>query len=230
MSTNKHLKINNFSIKPDSLEFRDTEFMSASTKMKIYKQFISFINNHFKDTCFKKDLYEHLHSHCGFIAHYNINGFYAAYFAKAAIFHKVAYDHKIVNSEYMGIFDSKYPFKGKNSIEAKDALYEIKKEIDLASEGIGEFTSTILNNMNYGGYAVYTDLDMAIKNALNEYITLFTNEVKLSIKVLSKEIENNKESVAVIKKSIKPKKVEERILVAPIINGSTKQVSLFDFL
>jgi len=29
---------------------------------------------------FTKKLYEHLHLHCGFIAHYHINGFYSTYF------------------------------------------------------------------------------------------------------------------------------------------------------
>jgi hypothetical protein len=68
--------------------------MTSTQKSKIYKNFVSFLNNHFKPTSFKKDIYEHCHLHCGFIAHYNINGFYGEYFGTAARFHKIANGRK----------------------------------------------------------------------------------------------------------------------------------------
>jgi len=54
--------------------------MTARDKELIFKTWIRFLNNNFKRTNFTKRLYEHLHLHCGYIAHYNIDGFYSTYF------------------------------------------------------------------------------------------------------------------------------------------------------
>jgi len=54
--------------------------MTARDKELVLKTWIRFLNNNFKRTNFTKRLYEHLHLHCGYIAHYNINGFYSTYF------------------------------------------------------------------------------------------------------------------------------------------------------
>ena len=74
MDARNFLKVKNFKIKEGSYTFKDVKFMSAAEKKKIYKGFISFLNNHFKHTNFNKGIYQHCHLHCGFIAHYNING------------------------------------------------------------------------------------------------------------------------------------------------------------
>src|SRR6056297_1513523 len=60
--------------------FKDVEFMSKDDKYKVAKLFKRFVQSGFKPEQFKKRVYEHLHLHCGFIAHYNINGFYHEYF------------------------------------------------------------------------------------------------------------------------------------------------------
>ena len=59
---------------------RDVEFMSGYEKNLILKQFKTFVKNGFQKRHFTKKLYNHLHLHCGFIAHYNIHGFYEEYF------------------------------------------------------------------------------------------------------------------------------------------------------
>ena len=87
MDARNFLKVQNFKLKVENFEFEDVKFMTSTQKSKIYKNFVSFLNNHFKPTRFKKDIYEHCHLHCGFIAHYNINGFYGEYFGTAARFH-----------------------------------------------------------------------------------------------------------------------------------------------
>ena len=66
--------------------FRDTEFMSANEKEKVlrdWKKFLQALLDNYEsaDAAFTKRLYKHLHLHCGYIAHYNINGFYRTYFS-----------------------------------------------------------------------------------------------------------------------------------------------------
>jgi hypothetical protein len=52
--------------------------MTAREKEKVYKSFKRVIEN--RDiTLIDKRLYKHLHQNCGFIAHYDIHGFRAAY-------------------------------------------------------------------------------------------------------------------------------------------------------
>lgn len=58
----------------------DTHFMSGLDKEKVLKQFEKFLVSDLNRECFTKQLYEHLHLHCSFIAHYDINGFYHTYF------------------------------------------------------------------------------------------------------------------------------------------------------
>jgi len=59
----------------------DVQFMTAKEKGLIAQSFITFVEGGFKRQHFTKRLYEHLHLHCGFIAHYNRAGFYDLYFA-----------------------------------------------------------------------------------------------------------------------------------------------------
>jgi len=54
--------------------------MSAREKQKVVNNFKRFLKNDCSQTTFTKALYQHLHLHCGFIAHYDINGFYNTYF------------------------------------------------------------------------------------------------------------------------------------------------------
>lgn len=59
---------------------KDVEFMSAEEKERALKAWKRFIKNGFKWEHFTKALYEHLHLHCSFIAHYDRQGFYQTYF------------------------------------------------------------------------------------------------------------------------------------------------------
>lgn len=80
------------------MEFKSVEFMTKEDKQKVYKQFKTFLNSLIKGE-FKKEytdrhgntlnlsfkhftdrIYKHLSLHSGFIAHYNILGFYNTYF------------------------------------------------------------------------------------------------------------------------------------------------------
>jgi len=68
-------------------EFKSVEFFSAREKELTAKQFLNFVKKlatlgdcESTKKAFTKRVYEHLHLHCGFIAHYDINGFYVTYF------------------------------------------------------------------------------------------------------------------------------------------------------
>lgn len=62
------------------LKFHDTEFMTAEEKRLVLRDWRAFIAGDFKRLAFTKRLYSHLILHCGFIAHYDQDGFYAHYF------------------------------------------------------------------------------------------------------------------------------------------------------
>ena len=68
---------------PMKYAFRDAEFMSARDKELVLKAWLRFLKNGLRFEDFEKRLYEHLHLHCSFIAHYNRAGFYAEYFERA---------------------------------------------------------------------------------------------------------------------------------------------------
>lgn len=61
-------------------EFKSTQFMTAEEKEKVVKNFKKFIASDLDEGSFTKALYNHLHVHCGFIAHYNKDGFYQSRF------------------------------------------------------------------------------------------------------------------------------------------------------
>jgi hypothetical protein len=60
--------------------FTDAQFMTAKEKTLVLKNWRTFLKYGLKQEHFTKRLYQHLHLHCGFIAHYNIHGFYSTYF------------------------------------------------------------------------------------------------------------------------------------------------------
>lgn len=60
--------------------FTDAEFMTTKEKELVLKNWKTFLKHGLKKEHFTKRLYEHLHLHCGFIAHYDIHGFYSTYF------------------------------------------------------------------------------------------------------------------------------------------------------
>ena len=54
--------------------------MTAKEKTLVLRNWKTFLKHGLQQEHFAKRLYEHLHLHCGFIAHYNIHGFYSTYF------------------------------------------------------------------------------------------------------------------------------------------------------
>ena len=175
MTSRDFLKSKKFKIKAKSIEF-NSDGISSLEKTKIYKNFVSFLNNHFSHTTFKKNLYNHFHLHCGFIAHYNINGFYGEFFLVGAKFNKIAFNKPLPQSENIG-----YISVNKDD-SANEAFYAIYEELNGSFEGLGEFYKTIITNQNWGGNKAYKDLDDAIKDVFYEYIETFREEIKKAIK------------------------------------------------
>ena len=65
-------------------EFADSKWLSADEKRKVLKQWTAFVKNGFPETLFTRSIYEHLHLHCGYIAHYNKQGYYGEYWGAYA--------------------------------------------------------------------------------------------------------------------------------------------------
>ncbi len=63
-----------------NFDLKDSEFLTAQEKALILKQWKRFIENDFRQEDFTKKIYDHLHLHCSFIAHFNREGFYHTYF------------------------------------------------------------------------------------------------------------------------------------------------------
>lgn len=68
------------------MEFRSVEFMSVEEKQAVLRDWERFLRNmvnrggRVSERLFTKRLYEHLHLHCSFIAHFSRKGFFGTYF------------------------------------------------------------------------------------------------------------------------------------------------------
>ncbi len=60
--------------------FGDERFMTVTEKWRVLNAWRRFIRGGFRYPQFSRALYEHLHLHCSFIAHYNRYGFWSHYF------------------------------------------------------------------------------------------------------------------------------------------------------
>lgn len=60
--------------------FKDAEFMTAKEKELVLKNWKTFLKHGLQKKHFTKRLYQYLHLHSGFIANFNIQGFYSTYF------------------------------------------------------------------------------------------------------------------------------------------------------
>jgi hypothetical protein len=54
--------------------------MTAEQKQRVLRAWQRFVDSGFERQQFTRALYNHLILHCSFIAHYDVNGFYAEYF------------------------------------------------------------------------------------------------------------------------------------------------------
>lgn len=63
-------------------EFQDGEFQSAAEKQKVLKAWVAFLKSGCAKEKFTKALYDHLHLHLPFIAHYSQQVFYNTYFER----------------------------------------------------------------------------------------------------------------------------------------------------
>lgn len=61
--------------------YTSTRFMTAADKGRVALQWERFLESNMARDKFGAKLYDHLHLHCGHIAHYNRDGFYAEWFA-----------------------------------------------------------------------------------------------------------------------------------------------------
>lgn len=176
------LKNKPFKIKTEPIEFETVKWMTNTEKQKIYIKFVSFLNNHFKRSSWTENLYKHIHTHCDFIAHYDIQGFYHEYFETAATFH---------------------------SDNSSPTFYAIYEEIHNKEYGIGDFLSTLLNSKNYGGNSDYQDLDDALRDAAKKYFNTWEIEINLAKKALEKFKSNEKVIPVLNEKEEIDRKIEE---------------------
>lgn len=118
-----------------------TEFMSKEEKEKIVKQFVKFAESGFTEESFTKAIYNHLHLHCGFIAHYNKDGFYQERFTGyenvcatvrgiMGSANHCARDYIDINGELQEILFSTWP-----SIESKYKVIELR-ELEIQQKGL----------------------------------------------------------------------------------------------
>lgn len=75
----EHITVKVSSIKKEKTapyipQFIDEQWLTAKEKMSVYKEFKRTIESRDMSKMLKA-MYNHCHVHCGFIAHYNINGF-----------------------------------------------------------------------------------------------------------------------------------------------------------
>jgi hypothetical protein len=222
MNSRNFLKPKNFKIKPKSLSFESVEFMTDLEKKKVYINFVKLLNNHFKRTLFKKNLYEHFHCHCGFIAHYNINGFYGEYFETAANYHFNVNSYSNPANEYAGNLNKI------STLSHAEQFYAIYEEINGTRNGLGDFYDTLDGNMNYGAYGDYADLDNAIKDAFSEYMEIWREEIRKAVKAWNifskdKDVQELKKQKEVAQKEASELLTKARELETKIVDKKTIQ-------
>ena len=182
--------------------------------------------------------------HCGFIAHYNINGFYGKYFSTAATFQKIAYDVEKNPSEYDGYYVGSIACEGKDSFNAKKAFYKIYEELTSSKEGLGDFYKAFSGRGGYFGACMngdHGDLNTAICNAFKAYLQQWEDLLTKAMSdysAFSKDAEmkklqeKQKEALAQAKALEKQaKEIEEELFVKATSTAIAKrQTTLLDFL
>ena len=143
-------------------QFKDVEFLTAKEKELILRSWTRFLKNGLRKEDFTKRLYEHLHLHCGFIAHYDIHGFYSTYFTditgKERFFDHLFgdYNQRCQIDDYKDIQEAMYQvyqeYKEKYASQVKD---DIKERIELLkacierAEKDQDFAKEFLTKLGY---------------------------------------------------------------------------------
>ena len=122
---------------------KDVSFMTAKDKELILKQWETFIKNGMQLKHFTDRLYKHLSLHCGFIAHYDINGFYHTYFDNPSgitVFFDNLFNQRYLSEDYADLleamrivyttYQSKINMDNHNEVGSK--LREIEEDLKLA--------------------------------------------------------------------------------------------------
>jgi hypothetical protein len=109
--------------------FRDAEFMSAREKELVLKSWVRFLKHGMRYEDFSRRLYEHLHLHCHFIAHYDQAVFYQTYFS---------------NGEDTVLFLSQFDKRGEcRSVEYGGSSWLVGEYEDLARAMVEEASTYI---------------------------------------------------------------------------------------
>jgi hypothetical protein len=231
------VKIKNFKLSvPDIGYLTDTKNMDAVEKYDILKKWIGFLSNHFKSSTFNKKLYKHLSNHCGYIAHYNQNGFYGNYFGTPAQFHWLAFGTKKNATEYDG-YAVGGNYVGVNAIESKEAFVNIWKEVNLSrrayvnDEGLGGFFYGW--NGLFHCHEDYRDLNRAMQMVYEEYVETWEKLLaEAEEKRIREEIKEQRVRVTktLIDAAIQLEQIERAVPVETPKKKKTAQLSLLDFL
>ena len=129
-----------------------------------------------------KELYQFLNLYCGFIAHYNINGFKAAYsspkdFAEVFIRH-FDHEHKYFNRVYP-CHEEPYNDAGNTKAEIKKEFYRI---VDIHKDAISKWAD---KRQRDARYAVYLNLKKEFQpesDGLNIECETCGNEYEVKVK------------------------------------------------
>lgn len=203
MNARAFLKQKNFKIKAKAIRFESVKFMTDLEKSKVYVAFVKLLNNHFKFTLFKKNLYYHFSTHCGFSAHNNLHGFYGEYFETAANYHFNVNGYSNPMNEYAGNLNVS------SDLSHGELFYAIYEEINGARYGLGEFYDQLINP---GWNDDYRDLNDAIKDAFSEYMEIWREDIKKAVKAYSKFCEDEKVAELIVEQktiAITQKRLDE---------------------
>jgi hypothetical protein len=180
------------------VSFSDAEWLSAEEKRSIATQWSRFVKCGFKPEKFTKAIYKHLHLHCGFIAHYNLRGFYHTYWDGEVI--RYAEENKMLIRPVPAIFYNWESFLKQFSIWGKytDISSAMMKTL------IDELTN--LNKENISELKKIYDHD--IENAF----ALFLDErkrIELTIEDLTKELQGLKSRLESLSPEIYLEEIKE---------------------
>ena len=147
--------------KPPTSYF-NTEFMSADQKKKLERAWRQFVFSGFRQDKFTKPIYNHLHLHCGFIAHYNLPGFYSTYFRGYSLFPGMSYEKQYQIKH----FSNRWYAEDLNLPEKEDKFYLQLEAIPDPERVEKEFLKTLTWRLNFSGD--YRDINYRLVEILKE--------------------------------------------------------------